>query len=377
MLELPHEREVAEDSDDAQVLALAALERRRAQLDRDRAPIPTPERQGHARDRCVAGERLHEDVAQLWGVREGLAAVPPRDLALEEAGEQLGGRVEGHHPPVQVHRDDAVRERGQDVVGVRLEIDQLDNVPLELGIRVLERPALLNELHGHVVERRGEPPDLVGGRRLDALRQLASRDGRRALGEPLYRARDASGHERRREAAQQEHDERERAELEPGPADLRLHPLLGESDADRAPLPPFHLHRNGEVVDRLAPRRHGLLDQELARQGRPPVDEPFQHGADALGVPAVGGHPAVGVQHEGIDHVGLARDPGDVLLERGVVVEKQWPVGDRREVTRDDLAAPLHLRDDRGALPVIDHDHDGRHDERDHEQRAQEELGAE
>src|SRR3989475_4652311 len=43
---------------------------------------------------------------------------------------QLGGRVEGHHPPVQVHRDDAVRERGQDVVGVRLEIDELDDVPL-------------------------------------------------------------------------------------------------------------------------------------------------------------------------------------------------------------------------------------------------------
>src|SRR3989441_12676302 len=126
VLELPHEREVAEDPDDAQVLALAALERRRAQLDRDRAPVPTPERQRHARDWCVAGERLHEDVAQLWGVREGLAAVPPRDLALEEAGEQLGGRVEGHHPPVQVHRDDAVRERGQDVVGVRLEIDDLD-----------------------------------------------------------------------------------------------------------------------------------------------------------------------------------------------------------------------------------------------------------
>src|SRR5438034_8215905 len=53
----------------------------------------------------------------------------------------------GHHPPVQVHRDDAVRERGQDVVGVRLEIDELDDVPLQLGVRLLECPALRSEEH--------------------------------------------------------------------------------------------------------------------------------------------------------------------------------------------------------------------------------------
>src|SRR5205823_1504312 len=92
----------------------------------------------------------------------------------------------------------------------------------------------------------------------------------------VYDLRSTSSTTCRRKAAQEQHGERERTELDPGLADLGLHPLLGEPHADRAPLPPLHLDRKGEVVDRLPPRRHRLLDEELARPGRPPVRGPLQ-----------------------------------------------------------------------------------------------------
>src|SRR5262249_16635998 len=48
VLELPNERDVPEHADDAQVLPLTALERRRAELDRQGRSIPAPERERHA-----------------------------------------------------------------------------------------------------------------------------------------------------------------------------------------------------------------------------------------------------------------------------------------------------------------------------------------
>ena len=49
-------------------------------------------------------------------------------------------------------------------------------------------------------------------------------------------------------------------------------------------------------------------------------------GADPLGVPAVRGHLAVGVEDDGVHDVGLGGDAHDVLLERGEVVEEQRAV---------------------------------------------------
>src|SRR5439155_649383 len=117
--------------------------------------------------------------------------------------------------------------------------------------------------------------------------------------------------------------------------------------------------------------------QELAGARRLAVHGSVEHDAHALGVAAVRRHLAVGVEDDGVDHVGLTRDAGDVLLERRVVVEEERPVGDRGEVPGEDLAPALHLLDDRRALPVLHHDHDRRHDEPDHEQRAPEEFGLE
>ena len=57
-------------------------------------------------------------------------------------------------------------------------------------VRLLERRPLLQELGGHVVEGGGEPADLVLGRRLDPLVQLAARDGRGPCGELLDRPAD-------------------------------------------------------------------------------------------------------------------------------------------------------------------------------------------
>src|SRR5439155_5703269 len=53
-LEPPDQREISQHADDAEVLALAALERRRAELDRHRAAVPPAERQVDAGDRRAA-----------------------------------------------------------------------------------------------------------------------------------------------------------------------------------------------------------------------------------------------------------------------------------------------------------------------------------
>ena len=90
---------------------------------------------------------------------------------------------------------------------------------------------------------------------------------------------------------------------------------------------------------------------------------------------AVRGNPRLRVEDDRVDDVRLSGDPRRALLEHGVVVEQQRARGECRQVPRDRLAPTLHLLDDRGALTVLDDDHHRGHDEEQHEDCAQEELG--
>src|SRR5205823_2407209 len=83
--------------------------------------------------------------------------------------------------------------RGQDVVGVALEVGQLVQPLAQLGVGVLQRGPLVTELGRHVVEGHRQPADLVVGDRIDAQVELAARDGVGALGHPLHRPREAAG----------------------------------------------------------------------------------------------------------------------------------------------------------------------------------------
>src|SRR5205807_1062994 len=82
------------------IRSLAALERRRAELDRQRGAVAAPQRERHARDRRACRERLGQEVAELRRVSEQLGAVPAGGLTTEEPGEQLGGRIQRDHAAV-------------------------------------------------------------------------------------------------------------------------------------------------------------------------------------------------------------------------------------------------------------------------------------
>src|SRR5262249_5301092 len=162
-LELAHQGDVTDDADDAQILALAALERRRAELGREGGAVAAPERERHARDRRVASQSLGQQIADLGSVGEELRAVPAHGLAAEYSLGELGRRVERDHATVEIDRDVTAGERPEDVVGVTLEVGDLLELPPQAGVRLLQRGPLLEELRGHVIERRREPPDLVLG----------------------------------------------------------------------------------------------------------------------------------------------------------------------------------------------------------------------
>ena len=89
------------------------------------------------------------------------------------------------------------------------------------------------------------------------------------------------------------------------------------------------------------------------------------------------GHSSLRVEDDGVDDVGLSGHSGHVLLEGGIAVEEQRRLGKCGQVPRDHLAPALDLRDDGGALPVLDHDDDRGHDEEQDEDRPQQELGLE
>jgi len=250
-------------------------------------------------------------------------------------------------------------------------VSELLELSSQAAVSLLQRGSLMQELRRHVVEGRGQTPDLVGRRGLDPLVELAARDGGGALGQLLDRPRDPTGDQGRCDTSEQERREGQRAELEPRAPELGFHPPLGQPEPHGAPLPTLDEDRHSEVVDGLAGGRDGFLGQRLTRARRALGHGAVQEEPHALGIPAVGRHLAVGVEHERVDDVGLGADPHDVLLQGDEVVDEQWAHGDRREAPSERLAAPLHFGDDPGTLLVVDHHHDGRHDENDHEDRAE------
>src|SRR5205823_7883061 len=139
--------------------------------------VPAPERERYAGDRRVARQGLRQEIADLGRVGEQLGAIPAGGLAAEEPGEELGRRVERDHASVEVDRHDAAGERPENIVGVALEIGELLELPPQTAVSLFKRRPLLEELRGHVIERRGEPADLVVGRVLDSLIELTARDG--------------------------------------------------------------------------------------------------------------------------------------------------------------------------------------------------------
>ena len=309
-------------------------------------------------------------------MREDLGAVPPAHLADEEAGHQLGGRIQGDHAPVEVHRHDAAGERGQDVVRIRLEVGQLLEAVSQLGVRVLEVHALLGELGDHVVEGRREPSDLVVGRRLDPLVPLAARERGGALGQLLHRLGDAAGDDGGRTGSGQHRHDREPRQLQARAANLRLHPVLREPHAHGAPARAVHEDRGREVVDRPLAAVHRVLGDRPRRADRDAVDVPGEDVTDPLGVPAVRRHAAFGVERDRVDHVVLGGDARDVLLQRGEVVEEERPVRHRGEGAREDLATALDLDDDRGPLMPLDHEQHTRHENGDDEEGGPEQPRA-
>ena len=68
-LELVDDRDVLEDPDDAELLALAAAQRGRAQLDGQEVPVPSMEREGH-----VGGSALLPSVSMRCSTTSGLCA---------------------------------------------------------------------------------------------------------------------------------------------------------------------------------------------------------------------------------------------------------------------------------------------------------------
>jgi hypothetical protein len=91
----------------------------------------------------------------------------------------------------------------------------------------------------------------------------------------------------------------------------------------------------------------------------------------------VGGHPAVGVEHDGVGDVVLGRRLGDVLLERGEVVEEQGRLRGGGQSAGEHLTAALDLVDDGGPLAMLDDHHHRGHDDGDDQQRAPEQARAE
>jgi len=235
---------------------------------------------------------------------------------------------------------------------------------------VVEDDTDLRELYAACLEGNGwSVARAVNG--LDALVQLAASDGGGSVLELADGAGDPPGHDGGDHATQHQCAEGQQSELQPGSPDGLVHAPLGEPDPDRSPLLAVDLDRQREVVERfLRVRRHGLLDQQRFRPGRPLVHVARQRDADPLGATAVRGHLAVGVEHDRVDDVVLAGHPGRILLEHGEVVEQQRPQRDRGQVPGQDLAAPVELADDGVPLALLDDDRDGGHEQAEEEYRA-------
>jgi hypothetical protein len=85
----------------------------------------------------------------------------------------------------------------------------------------------------------------------------------------------------------------------------------------------------------------------------------------------------VSIEDDRVDDVGFAGDLVDVLLEGGEVVQEQSAGGGRRQAPGEHFTAPLDLVHGGAALALLDHGDEARHDEHEHEQCADQELGLE
>ncbi len=126
-------------------------------------------------------------------------------------------------------------DRGEDVVGVALELGDFLEALAQLGVGGLEGGALAPQLPGHVVERERELAELVRARGRDPLVELAPGHGLGAGGELPHRARDPAGDERGAEPADEQGQHGQQHELPARLGDLRLHPPPRQPDAHRAP----------------------------------------------------------------------------------------------------------------------------------------------
>ena len=309
---------------------------------------------------------------------EDLLAVTALHVEGEEPGEHFRGGIHGGDPAVEVECDDAAADGAQDAVGVVLELGQLLEAMAELGLGGVDFRLMVTKLLCHVVERESELADLVAPRRRDPLVELAAGDGLGTSGELPDGEGDAARDEGRAQPADHQGHDGERGELPARPANLRLHAPARQADPGDAPFLSLDVHGHGDVVEGLARLPlGGFLDEQLAAARRVLVHASFEHRAHQFGPPAVGDNRAVPVEDDGVDDVGLTGHLVDVLLERGEVVQQQGASRRRCEASREDLAAALDLVHGGAALASLDHGDEARHDEHEHEQGADEELGLE
>ena len=86
---------------------------------------------------------------------------------------------------------------------------------------------------------------------------------------------------------------------------------------------------------------------------------------------------SVPIEDDRVDDIGFDGDLADVLLEGGEVVQEQRAGGGRCQAPGEHFTAALDLVHGGAALALLDHGDEARHDEHEHEQRADQELGLE
>ena len=146
------------------------------------------------------------DADELPEQRLGLGELDDRfaDVRLEiDAENRARGVIGGPDPKIGLERHDARRQARE---------DHLELAPLALDL-LLALPRVLagsREPLRHVVERMHEEADLVARRRRHARREIAARDGSRALHQQLDRRDEAAREEERaidgREQRDQQHE---------------------------------------------------------------------------------------------------------------------------------------------------------------------------
>ena len=155
-----------------------------------------------------------------------------------------------------------------------------------------------------------------------------------------------------------------------------VHPPAREADPHGAPAAALDQDRHRDVVERLPVRPDRLLEHGRGREGAE-RHRVRQRRAHRPGRPAVRHDLAEPVEDHRVDHVGLAVEAHDVLLEGREVVEEERAGRHAGQALRQRRPAAVHLLDDGRPLPVLDDDRHGGHEHRDDQDGADEELGAE